>query len=145
MRTALSKDAGAPDTAGALACDFAPYTASYGAQAGFIAAPIVENGKTIGVVVVQVPIDRLDAMCGLAAGLGETGKVFLVEPGRSNRTNLRLVKSPIVGTLSPSAAFAAMVMKGESGSATSRSISSAKNGRSSERPILLKCSRQCAH
>ena len=127
VRTTLATDAGARDAAGAphatdaphapdaLACDFAPYTASYGAQAGFIAAPIVENGKPIGVVAVQVPIDRLDAMCGLAAGLGETGEVFLVGPGGSNRTNLRLVKSPTVGTLSPSAAFAAMAMKGESG------------------------------
>ena len=121
VRTTLATDAGAPSAAGAphatgaLACDFAPYTASYGAQAGFIAAPIVENGKPIGVVAVQVPIDRLDAMCGLAAGLGETGEVFLVGPGGSNRTNLRLVKSPTVGTLSPSAAFAAMAMKGESG------------------------------
>ena len=127
VRTALATDAGAPNAVGApvavgardatdaLACDFAPYTASYGAQAGFIAAPIVENGKPIGVVAVQVPIDRLDAMCGLAAGLGETGEVFLVGPGGSNRTNLRLVKSPTVGTLSPSAAFAAMAMKGESG------------------------------
>ena len=127
VRTALATDAGAPNATGArdaagaphatgaLACDFAPYTASYGAQAGFIAAPIVENGKPIGVVAVQVPIDRLDAMCGLAAGLGETGEVFLVGPGGSNRTNLRLVKSPTVGTLSPSAAFAAMAMKGESG------------------------------
>ena len=115
VRTTLATDAGAPNATGALACDFAPYTASYGAQAGFIAAPIVENGKPIGVVAVQVPIDRLDAMCGLAAGLGETGEVFLVGPGGSNRTNLRLVKSPTVGTLSPSAAFAAMAMKGESG------------------------------
>ena len=115
MRTTLATDAGAPHATDALACDFAPYTASYGAQAGFIAAPIVENGKPIGVVAVQVPIDRLDAMCGLAAGLGETGEVFLVGPGGSNRTNLRLVKSPTVGTLSPSAAFAAMAMKGESG------------------------------
>ena len=127
VRTTLATDAGAPNATGArdaagaphatgaLACDFAPYTASCGAQAGFIAAPIVENGKPIGVVAVQVPIDRLDAMCGLAAGLGETGEVFLVGPGGSNRTNLRLVKSPTVGTLSPSAAFAAMAMKGESG------------------------------
>ena len=113
--TGAPNAAGAPHATGALACDFAPYTASYGAQAGFIAAPIVENGKPIGVVAVQVPIDRLDAMCGLAAGLGETGEVFLVGPGGSNRTNLRLVKSPTVGTLSPSAAFAAMAMKGESG------------------------------
>ncbi len=70
--------------------------------------------KPIGVVV-QVPIDRFDAMCGLAAGLGETCMVFLVGPGGSNHTNLRLVESPTVGTLSPSAAFAAMAMKGESG------------------------------
>ena len=115
VRTTLAKDAGTPDAAGALACDFAAYTASYGAQAGFIAAPIVENGKPIGVVAVQVPIDRLDAMCGLAAGLGESGEVFLVGPDGRNRTNLRLVKSPTVGTPSPAAALATMAMKGESG------------------------------
>jgi len=62
----------------AQACDFAPYAASYGAPAGFIAAPIVERGSVIGAVAVQIPIDRIDQICNLPEGLGESGELVLV-------------------------------------------------------------------
>jgi hypothetical protein len=40
-------------TAGATACDFAAYAPSYGAPAGFIAAPIVVDGKVAGAIAVN--------------------------------------------------------------------------------------------
>ena len=106
----------------AAACDFAAYAPSYGATAGFIAAPIVGAddadggpGKVVGAIAVQVPIQRLDAMCGIAAGLGATGEVALVGDDGSYRTNLRLAKAPTAGTPSAYGTLAATAIQGEHG------------------------------
>ncbi|MCE2882242.1 MAG: methyl-accepting chemotaxis protein [Planctomycetaceae bacterium] len=102
----------------AQACDFASYTPSYGAQAGFIAAPVMRDGKIVGALAVQVPIDRIDAMCGLAAGLGESGEVVLVGADGRLRSNSRLSETPTVGTASVLAEVAKRAAGGESGSTT---------------------------
>ncbi len=108
----------------ANACDFASYAPSYGAAAGFIAAPIVEHdssdpdGKSpriVGAIAVQVPIQRLDAMCGIAAGLGATGEVALVGEDGKYRTNLRLAKTATAGTASHYSDVASNAIRGESG------------------------------
>ena len=106
--------AGEPSST-ATACDFAPYTASYGAPAGFIAAPIVENGAVVGAVAVQVPIDRIDAMCKLPDGLGATGEVLLVGADGMNRSNLRLTESSTVGTSSEFKSVATTAIAGKTG------------------------------
>ncbi len=105
----------APPSDDATACDFLPYTASYGAPAGFIAAPIVENGVVVGAVAVQLPIDRIDAMCTIADGLGESGEVVVVGPEGKNRSNLRTTKGTTVGQPSAFAAQATAASTGESG------------------------------
>lgn len=108
----------------ANACDFAPYVPSYGAAAGFIAAPILEqsasdpDGKPsliVGAIAVQVPIQRLDAMCGIAAGLGSTGEVALVGDDGKYRTNLRLAKTATAGTASAYSDLASNGIRGERG------------------------------
>ncbi len=74
----------------AVASDFAPYAPSYGAAAGFIAAPVFKDGVVIGALAAQVPIDQIDAVCNLAAGLGEGGECVLVGSDRFLRNNTRL-------------------------------------------------------
>ncbi len=73
---------------GVVITDFAPYKASYEAQAGFIASPIFKNGERIGILVFQMPIDAInDVMTSKAkwkdVGLGESGETYLV--GRDKR------------------------------------------------------------
>ncbi|MFM7135222.1 MAG: methyl-accepting chemotaxis protein [Planctomycetota bacterium] len=102
-------------TPDAIACDFQSYLPSYGAPAGFIAAPILRDGAAIGAVAVQVPIDRIDRMCGIAAGLGETGEVALVGADGEYRSNLRLAGAPTVRTASAYSALAARAVAGEAG------------------------------
>jgi methyl-accepting chemotaxis protein len=102
-------------TAGATACDFAAYAPSYGASAGFIAAPIMVEGKVAGAIAVQIPINRLDEMCSIAAGLGATGEVALVGPDGLFRTNLRLSKETTVGTASVYSPLAQRAIGGETG------------------------------
>ncbi len=58
--------------------DFKPYEPSHGAPASFISTPIFDaGGQVLGVLVFQMPIDRLNAVMGVTAGLGETGESLL--------------------------------------------------------------------
>ncbi|MGA1222931.1 MAG: methyl-accepting chemotaxis protein [Phycisphaerales bacterium] len=99
----------------ATACDFEPYAPSYGAPAGFIAAPIIDGGRTIGVLAVQVPISHLDEVCNLPAGLGDSGEVTLVGPDGRTRTNARLADGAPAGSNFEFAEIAAAAVRGESG------------------------------
>lgn len=60
--------------------DFKKYPPSYEAPASFIASPVFDGQKKIGVALFQMPIDRLNAIMGERAGLGETGETYLVGP-----------------------------------------------------------------
>ncbi len=67
--------------------DYARYTPSYEAPAGFIASPIFSNGKKIGIAMFQMPIDRLNAIMNERDGLGETGETYLVGPDHLMRSD----------------------------------------------------------
>ncbi|MDA8563881.1 cache domain-containing protein [Mariniblastus sp.] len=76
--------------------DFSFYSPSYGAPAAFIAAPVYEQNKRIGIVAIQFPIDEIDRiMTGdqnwEANGLGESGEVYLVGPDRRMRSDSRFL------------------------------------------------------
>lgn len=63
--------------------DFKFYSASYNAPAAFIASPIFVNGRNEGVLVFQMPIDKINEVMTndknwKAAGLGDSGEVYLV-------------------------------------------------------------------
>ncbi len=63
--------------------DFKPYTPSYSAPAAFIAAPIYNGSQKIGVLVFQLPIDRINEIMTnhegwKNVGLGKTGETYLV-------------------------------------------------------------------
>ncbi|MCP4193805.1 MAG: methyl-accepting chemotaxis protein [Planctomycetaceae bacterium] len=67
--------------------DYKKYTPSYDAPASFIASPIFDGDKKIGVAIFQMPIDRLNAIMEERAGLGETGETYLVGPDQLMRSN----------------------------------------------------------
>ncbi len=63
--------------------DFAPYTPSYEDPAAFIASPIFENGEKVGILIFQMPIDRINNIMTYdhdwkAQGMGESGETYLV-------------------------------------------------------------------
>ena len=76
--------------------DFRPYGPSYDAPASFISAPIVVNGKTEGVLVFQMPVDRLNALLSGQAGLGETGETIVVGTDNLARNDTALVEGAIL-------------------------------------------------
>nr|WP_295885606.1 methyl-accepting chemotaxis protein [uncultured Devosia sp.] len=61
--------------------DFAPYQAAGGLPASFFAKPVFNaQGRKVGVLAIQLPSERLDAVIGDRTGLGETGEVLVVGP-----------------------------------------------------------------
>jgi class 3 adenylate cyclase len=63
--------------------DFESYDPSYGAPAAFIAAPIFNQSKFVGVLAIQVPVDEINnVMTGNRKwegdGLGKSGETYLV-------------------------------------------------------------------
>lgn len=63
--------------------DFEPYHPSYNAPASFIASPIFDNGENIGVLIFQMPIQKInDIMTNrhewADVGLGESGETYIV-------------------------------------------------------------------
>lgn len=67
--------------------DYESYAPSYEAPASFIASPIFDKGRKIGVAIFQMPIDRLNAIMSERAGLGETGETYLVGPDKLMRSD----------------------------------------------------------
>ncbi|HAQ51019.1 MAG TPA: hypothetical protein DCR13_05680, partial [Gammaproteobacteria bacterium] len=76
--------------------DFSPYLPSYEQPAGFIGTPIHINGEVRGVLIFQMPLDRINNIMTTNeqwehAGLGKTGEVFLVGQDRLLRSESRLL------------------------------------------------------
>jgi methyl-accepting chemotaxis protein len=76
--------------------DYAPYLPSYDDQAAFMATPIFDGERKIGVFAVQVPIDKITSVMTSGkrwqqSGLGRTGETYLVGADKIMRTDSRFV------------------------------------------------------
>ncbi len=76
--------------------DFEAYPPSYQDPAAFIASPIFEDGKKIGILIFQMPIDRINAMMThdshwKEAGLGTSGETYLVGADHTLRSMSRFL------------------------------------------------------
>ncbi len=72
--------------------DYEHYQPSYELPASFIAAPVFNDGKKIGVVIFQMPIGWIDSIMTENAGLGNTGEAYLVGPDKLFRSNSRFLR-----------------------------------------------------
>ena len=70
--------------------DTKPYAPSAGAPAQFVAAPIREDGKIVGVAALQISLDAINEIMGERAGLGETGETYLVGSDKLMRSDAYL-------------------------------------------------------
>jgi methyl-accepting chemotaxis protein len=76
--------------------DFASYEPSYNAPASFIASPIFDGNKKVGVLIFQMPIDKIDDVMSSnrswkKVGLGESGEAYLIGPDKMMRNNSRFL------------------------------------------------------
>lgn len=77
--------------------DFAYYDPSYGAPAAFIAAPIFDQDKKIGVLAFQFPIDKINQIMTndkkwKETGLGNSGEMYLIGQDYKMRTVSRFLE-----------------------------------------------------
>ena len=82
----------------AVMVDYESYMPSFGAQAAFIGSPIFVNGRAEGVLIIQLPLDRLDQImtsgrAWSSVGLGRTGETYLVGPDLTLRSQSRFMLS----------------------------------------------------
>ncbi len=76
--------------------DFAAYPPSYQDPAAFIASPIFEDGEKIGVLIFQLPIDRINTLVThnshwKEAGLGISGETYLIGADHTMRSMSRFL------------------------------------------------------
>jgi methyl-accepting chemotaxis protein len=80
--------------------DFSPYLPSYQDPAAFIASPIFDGDQKLGVLIFQMPIDRINAIMThdqkwAESGLGESGETYLVGTDYKMRSLSRfLIEDP---------------------------------------------------
>ncbi len=105
--------------------DFRPYAPSNDDPAAFIAQPVLGNdGKVQAVVALQLPLDRVNAIMGVRAGMGETGETYLVGPDKRMRSDSFLDSKGH----SVNASFAGTVEKNGVDSDASRAALSGQTG-----------------
>jgi len=76
-----ARDAGEPGFVSIV--DFDPYAPSYNGQASFMASPVFDGEEKIGVLVFQMPVDRINEIMtnrqGWAdVGLGDSGETYIL-------------------------------------------------------------------
>lgn len=77
--------------------DFAPYAPSHGAPASFISTKILDTaGKAVGVLVFQMPIDRINAVMNDVGQIGETGEAMIVGADFLMRNQSPLTENPTI-------------------------------------------------
>ena len=112
LKSGPYKDSGLADayrgamqlSSGSFFTDFRPYTPSYEAQAAFVSAPIRENGQTVGVLIMQMPLDVINNIMThnqdwKKSGLGASGETYLVGSDKIMRSNSRFVIEDKAGYL----------------------------------------------
>ncbi len=68
--------------------DTKPYPPSNNAPAMFIATPVRQNGKTLGVLAFQISIDAIRKIMQERSGMGKTGDAYLVGQDRLMRSDM---------------------------------------------------------
>lgn len=84
--------------------DFSPYFPSYEDPASFIASPIFDGAEKIGVLIFQMPIDRINAIMThdqrwADSGLGESGETYLIGDDYTMRSLSRFLMEDETGYL----------------------------------------------
>lgn len=100
--------------------DFKTYVPSYSAPASFIASPIFSEGQLIGVLVFQMPVDRINNVMKQSTGMGETGEVVLLGQDQKMRSQARNSEASTILTKTIDHEAATAALAGETGTKTVR-------------------------
>ncbi len=95
--------------------DFDHYAPSQGQPASFVASPIRKDDSVIGVLITQLPLDKIDAITQNRAGLGESGEVYIVGDDLLMRSDSRFATESTVLELMVETEASHKALSGESG------------------------------
>ncbi len=95
--------------------DFAAYPPSYNAPAAFIASPIFDEKEKIGVLLFQMPIDRINQIMQARTGLGESGETYLVGADKLMRSDSRFSEVSTILSQTVDTGSVARGLAGQSG------------------------------
>ena len=92
---AVAQCAAVPDPSATCLVDFASYLPSNGQPTAFMAAPVIDQGIVIGVLVAQLSIEEIDRVVTgdrhwREEGFGNTGEAYIVGPSFLVRSGARL-------------------------------------------------------
>jgi len=90
---AFRKSVGAPNNS-FFQSEYGTYRPSYDDQAAFVSSPIYADGRQVGVLIFQLPLDKIDQVMTshgkwAEVGLGASGETYLVGPDKTLRNNSR--------------------------------------------------------
>ncbi|MCP5182250.1 MAG: hypothetical protein H6994_20320 [Pseudomonadales bacterium] len=114
---AAVRDAMAGESPATQLRDFAAYLPSYDAPASFIATPIRDGGRLLGVLAFQMPVDRINNIMNLDAGLGRSGETVLVGADALLRSQSRFTDDNTILSTRLENAAVDQALKGVSGNA----------------------------
>ena len=96
--------------------DFEPYAPSKDAPASFIATPVLApNGTVLGVLAFQMPIDRINQVMHVSAGMGKTGETYIVGTDLLMRSASRFSEESTVLRTKVSPDTVNLALSGETG------------------------------
>lgn len=96
--------------------DFQPYAPSNDAPAAFVSTPVLEeDGSLAGVLVFQMPIERLNNLMQQTAGLGESGETYLVGEDLLMRSDSRFSEESTILARTVDTPAARAALSGETG------------------------------
>ena len=101
--------------------DFKAYLPSYDGAASFIASPIHSGGELLGVLVFQMPVDRINTVMNQHIGLGETGETILVGEDLTARSQSRFEEENSILTKTIDLDSVKRAISGEKGTITESS------------------------
>lgn len=95
LAAAVARCAGTADSSAICLEDFATYLPSDGQAIAFMAAPVIDRGVVIGVLIAQLSIEEIDRVVTgnrrwRQEGFGSTGEAYLVGPNALARSGARL-------------------------------------------------------
>ncbi len=96
--------------------DFRPYAPSHGAPASFIAKAVRDaEGKVAGVLAFQMPIDRINAVMQISAGMGESGEAYIVGSDNLMRSDSRFSEESTILKTKVKGETVRLALEGQSG------------------------------
>lgn len=99
LEAAFSRVVAAPSPDAEAFVDFTRYAAAKGEPTGFLARRMIGgDGMPVGILVFEMPVDRINRVMNVSAGMGRTGETFIAGSDLRLRSDSRLSEETVILT-----------------------------------------------